>query len=146
MIIGKYKTYSYSIITQTIFPRNSTQGIVRSRGIARVSALVKMESVNIQISNYGHQLPEQLIYRGFIYLNAGPRATPHWVGSVSGTGLREPESRDPVPDAETLGLGVRYWTPRHFLFLNRRVPCQPALCWTCQIRLRIFQCWISSRM
>ena len=123
MLIGKYKTYSYSIITQTIFPRNSTQGIVRSHEIARVSAPVKIASVNIQISNYGHQLPEhiQLIF----YLNAGPRATPHWVGSVyrtpshsslgllryrtprhrvsGSTGLRDTESRGPVRDAETLG-------------------------------------------
>ena len=105
----------YTIITQTIFPRNSTQGIVRSLVIARVSAPVKMASVNIKISNYGHQLSEQLIYSGFFYLTAGPRATPHWVGSASGTGLRDPESRGPVPDAaETLGLGIRYRTPRHF--------------------------------
>ena len=34
-------------------------------------------------------------------------------GSVSGsgTGLRDPGSRRPVPGPETLGLGVRYRTP-----------------------------------
>ena len=61
-------------------------------------------------------MPEQLIYSDFfyLYLNAGPRATPNWVGSASGTGLRDPESQDPepgrrdpgsrrpVPDPETL--------------------------------------------
>ena len=59
-------------------------------------------------------MPEQLIYLDpfYLYLNAGPRATPHWVGSASGTGLRDSESRDPVPDPETFpfrncGLPIR---------------------------------------
>ena len=120
MIIGKYKTYSYSIITQTIFPRNSTQGIVRSRVIAKVSAPVKMAPVNIKISNYGHQLPEQLIYSGFYlsYCRTPSHSSLDWLGVRYRT--PRPESRDPVPDAETLGLRVRYRTPRHFLDENFR--------------------------
>ena len=98
MLIGKYKTYSYSIITQTIFPRNSTQGIVRSHVIARVSAPVKMASVNIQISKNGHQLPEQLIYTvDFFILMPDPE--PLLTGLAR---RRDPGSRSPVPDPETL--------------------------------------------
>ena len=72
---------------------------------ARVSAPVKMASVNKFSKDFTvTKMPEQLIYSDsfYSYLNAGPRATPHWVGSASGTGLRDPESRDPVPDPETL--------------------------------------------
>ena len=82
---------------------------------------VKMVSVNKFSTDFTvTKMPEQLIYSDsfYSYLNAGPRATPHWVGLASRSGLQDPESRDPVPDAETLGLGVRYRTPRHFLLQN----------------------------
>ena len=39
----------------------------------------------------------------------GPRDSPHKIGSGSGTGLLDYESRDPVPDPETLPFKYFFW-------------------------------------
>ena len=46
-----------------------------------------------------------------INITPGPRHSPHRIGSGSGTGPLDYESRDPVPDLETQSLEVRYRIP-----------------------------------